>query len=503
MKTPSDDLHLIIHSLTAREKAYISHKLRINGGDAYNLKLFKMVNRQREFDEEKLSGKFKLVIGKKKFIDTKNRLRYTILNLLEGYHSDANANFKLQSYLRQAELLQNKGLYKVASQLLHKAKNLAVEQEKFEYLMLINRMIVFGYRMSRDLEKLEDHIQNKEYKMQDEIIDNIRNEEEYRRLMIRTELLLSKGHLRVREKSDKKNLKDLRLSSFLVDPVNAKTILGKLYYYYILASIATLQGKNKEALNIKIKWFTYLKRNLSGWEVFNKEYLTTLNNISASETSSGRIETFTHAKDFISSLPSKKRTELERIQIHHLSNIITRIPPKVAIGLFKENSLVIEHSIDDNTMILFYINMSIVYFQTNDFHNAIRLLNKIINYKGKERKNDIQLLARIYCAIGHYELGNFDLLPSLLKSYRKWIIKNNDRLVVEVDIISMFMKIPIGHVIKEEKVRFFTEMRELLNNRTKQKGSVISADSLFNCWIESKIHNRPFAEVLREKVKNS
>src|SRR5574337_75071 len=123
------------------------------------LKLFKMVNRQREFDEEKLSGKFKLVIGKKKFIDTKNRLRYTILNLLEGYHSDANANFKLQSYLRQAELLQNKGLYKVASQLLHKAKNLAVEQEKFEYLMLINRMIVFGYRMSRDLEKLEDHIQ--------------------------------------------------------------------------------------------------------------------------------------------------------------------------------------------------------------------------------------------------------------------------------------------------------------------------------------------------------
>lgn len=130
-------------------------------------------------------------------------------------------------------------------------------------------------------------------------------------------------------------------------------------------------------------------------------------------------------------------------------------------------------------------------------------MNKIVNYKGKERKNDIQILARIYCAIGHYELGNFDLLPSLLRSCRKWIIKNNPQSVLEVDIISMFMKIPIGHDSKKEKVRVFTEMKDILNNKTKQKGSVISADSLFNCWLYSKIQNRPFAEILREKADNS
>lgn len=503
MKTSSSDLYSLVHSLTTREKSFIVTKLRHNRDDSYKLKLFSLVNKQKDYNDNKLYIKLRNELTVKKFIDVKNRLSYTILSLLENYHANDKVNYILQSSLRQAEILQSKDLYKIADKILRKARKLAMEQEKFEYLMLINRMMVFGYRMSRDLEKLEDYINNKEYKVQDEIIESIRNEEEYRRLMIRTELLLSKGHFIALEKSDKKDVKDLRSSIFLVHPANAKTILGKLYYYYILASIATLQGKNKAALNIKIKWFAYLKRNLSGWEVFNKEYLTTLNNISASETSSDRIEKYTHAKDFISSLPSKKRTELERIQIHHLSNIITRIPPKEAIGLFKESSPVIEHSIDDNTRILFYINISIVYFQTNDFHNAIRLLNKIINYKGKERRNDIQLLARIYCAIGHYELGNFDLFPSLLRAYRKWIIKNNPHSAVEVDVITMLMKIPIGHDIKDEKVRFFTEMKGLLNNRTKQKGSVISDDSLFNIWLESKIHNRPFAEMLREKVENS
>ncbi|MBI2270998.1 MAG: hypothetical protein HYU69_11695 [Bacteroidetes bacterium] len=503
MKTSSSDLHSLVHSLTTREKSFIVTKLRHNRDDSYKLKLFSLVNKQKTFNENKLYVKLRSELTPKKFIDVKNRLSYTILSLLENYHAQDKVNYILQSSLRQAEILQSKELYKMAGKILHKAQKLAMEQEKFEYLMLIRRMIVFGYRMNRDLEKLEDHIHNKEYKRQDEIIENIRNEEEYRRLMIRTELLLSKGHSIVHYRSTKRDLETLAASGYLTDPVNAKTILGKLYFHYVLASIATLQGKGKKALATRMAWLNYLKNKATGWEVFNKEYLTTLANISASGIAGKGMELYKRANKFFFAIPSKKRAGLEMIQIHHLSNIISNVQPIEAVELYKDAISIIEKKIDHSTRILFYINMTMVFCQISDFHSAIRLLNKIINYKGMERKNDVQILARIFCLICHYELENYDLLLSLHNSFFRWMIRNHPLFKVEIEIISMFKKIPLKSESKEQKKQFFVDMLNVLKNQASGKPGLIGSDKFFNIWHESKIEDRPFAEVLKEKAKNS
>lgn len=498
MKTASNELHTLIHSLTTREKAYISHRLRMNGGNSFNLQLFSGISKQAVFNEDKLFKKFRPALNKKKYIDTKNRLSYTILSLLENYHSDANANFKLQSLLRQAELLQSKGIYKTALQLLKKAQKLAVEQEKFEYLLMINRMMVFGYRMSGNIKQLDKFVSNKDYKEQDAIIEKIQNEDEYRRLIIRAELLLSEGQGQVADKARNMQLKMISNSKYLADPGSAKTILGKLYYYYVLGSVESMSGNINSSLNVKNKWLSYLKSNLKEWEVFNKEYLTTLANISALVPSSQKLHLYYRSKEFYSKIPSAKKAGLDIILLHHLSNIIADIPPEAAIALYNQDGLLIEKKGKESLTLLYYINMSIVFIRVSDFHSSIKLLNKIINYKGRERMNDIQLVARVFTLVCHYELENYELLSSLAGSYQRWIRKNILKIRPVTEIILMFKKNPLKGDGPEQKNKFFSGLKLILQANKNERSGTLGEDELFNFWVESKIQNRPLEDVIMD-----
>ena len=72
--------------------------------------------------------------------------------------------------------------------------------------------------------------------------------------------------------------------------------------------------------------------------------------------------------------------------------------------------------------IIFYFNITLLYFLAEKNHTALDWLNRIIALKTDSRK-DIQNFSRILLLILHYELKNHILLESFIRSTRRHLYK--------------------------------------------------------------------------------
>ena len=85
MKTTSNFIHQLIHSLTKNEKGYFVKLLKVHGGDPMNKKyflLFSAIDKQLTYNESALTNQFKAEPFIKQFSVAKNYLIQIILKSL-------------------------------------------------------------------------------------------------------------------------------------------------------------------------------------------------------------------------------------------------------------------------------------------------------------------------------------------------------------------------------------------------------------------------------------
>ncbi|MBI2271739.1 MAG: hypothetical protein HYU69_15470 [Bacteroidetes bacterium] len=503
MKTASSDLYLIIHSLSAPEKAYIIRNLRKNRQDSHYLKLFALINKQAEFDENSLLNQVKTFLPKKKFIHVKNRMNEVVLNKLENYHSGSSVNFIIQSYIKRAELFQSRNEIGLALKFLEKAKKLAIEQEKFEYYLLIHGMILSGYRITSDVIKLREYL-NTSYKEHGTILEKIRHNEIYKKLAAEADLLGMRSGNIVNNAKDLKKLKGILNSGHLKKYEQTRTISAALNFLYIQSVAAKLLKQNDKALQYQKRWLIYLRKHLTHWEKYPEQYLYTLSNICGMESDQEkRLHLYDQAKEFIELLPPKDRNRLFPIIISNFVNLVGNVSPTKAIELFNEiKGEVKKYSASDTVRLVLYLNMSINYFIVSDLRSMLKCLIYVIQYKG-EHRIDAQLLGRFYFLICHFELKNYELIPYLINSYQKWIAKHCPTYKIELETLLYFKKtLTIFNNMKQQK-EFFIQMKNDLGKIPEQNSSLINKDNFFLFWLDSKIENKLFIEIMKNKKKKS
>jgi tetratricopeptide (TPR) repeat protein len=106
-------------------------------------------------------------------------------------------------------------------------------------------------------------------------------------------------------------------------------------------------------------------------------------------------------------------------------------------------------------------NSAIFFFENGDFHDALRWLNRILQNSKIDSREFLHSYSRIVQLILHYELGNFELLNSLLKStYR---VLHNKKQINEFErlILDSMKKLIKGGGAKAEKI-VFKELKEEL-----------------------------------------
>ena len=100
---PSQELFHLIKSLTKSEKRFFKLSSALQSGEKNYLKIFDVIDRQTEYDEQKVKDYFKSEIFIKHFPSEKNHLYKLILKSLRSYHADNSVSSQLKQEIKNIE----------------------------------------------------------------------------------------------------------------------------------------------------------------------------------------------------------------------------------------------------------------------------------------------------------------------------------------------------------------------------------------------------------------
>lgn len=513
MKT-SDHLFQLIKSLSKNEKGYFKKHISKGtmGQDNNYMKLFEAMDRQKEYDEREIKMIFAGETFIKQLSTIKNYLYHLILKALNVYHSEISVETKLMEWLKQAEILFKRGLYEQCEKILSKAKKTAYRYERYIQLLDIIRweyrlLITVGYAGVSGNDPVA--LQNEEQRLLEKI-DCIAG---YKWLALRMFMLL-------RKRGTARNPDEIEeFAVFKNHPLFSAEESGLPYYARI--SYYFVKGFYYDAIDDRTNCYKYLLAQVDFLEShldFITEdppsYAAALNNL---------VITCILLKKYDVALAclQKQRAIAEMPGVRISKQLQARLFANSYLnelnickftGNFKDGFSLIKEieaglTLFGNTIhkegeMVLYDNVSQICFGYGDYNEALMWMNKILNDNEVHIREDILCSARIFNLIIHYELGNEDLLEYLVKSTYRFLYKRKRLYKFETDILNFIRKKLPEIDTQKQLIGAFKGLKEELVEIIKdpfEKKALEYFD--FISWLESKIENRPFAEIVREKAK--
>lgn len=176
-------------------------------------------------------------------------------------------------------------------------------------------------------------------------------------------------------------------------------------------------------------------------------------------------------------------------------------------GTFKEGLAVIPHIeeklreyglyIDPHRVLVFNYKIASIYFGSGDYSKSIDYLHRIIT-DSADLRIDLQCYARLLHLMAHYEMGNDEIIESLMKSVYRFMSKMKNLTVVEEEMFR-FVRNSFSltsRQLKPELEKFLDKIKHLEKNRFETRSfaylDVIS-------WVEGKVYNKSMSYIIHEK----
>ncbi len=154
--------------------------------------------------------------------------------------------------------------------------------------------------------------------------------------------------------------------------------------------------------------------------------------------------------------------------------------------------------IDEHYRMLFAYKIACLYFGNGEYRKCIGYLHSIISLPNPQFRRDLQVFARILHLIASYEAGDDYSLEYQIRSVYSFVVKINDMHSVQHEIITFLKRIPHTYAsdFKGELTRLYEHLKPLEQHPYERRPffylDIIS-------WLESKILDRPIAEIIRRK----
>ncbi|MCB2195565.1 MAG: hypothetical protein KQH79_06880 [Bacteroidetes bacterium] len=504
-----DTLFQLIKSLTKAEKRYFKvHVTKQKAGEETKfLKLFDLIDKQKEYNESKILEKEKS-IKSQQLSNLKAHLYKQILQNLRNLNSDEDIDLKIHELIDYATILYNKCLYDQCVKMIEKAKLMAEKYDKNSLILEITefeKRLVTKYIRSNIEDKVTQLI-----KASDRINEKINNINTFSNLTIKLySFYLKIGFLR--------NHKDFELvNSFLYStlPVFQEDKLSfdeKMYLYNSFVGYYFFIQDFDRGYEYAKKWVNLFEENQDYIVPKIEMYIKAINNLLVSQSKMHKYDEFkvtVQKLTEVENLPDLKLTENIRLLLFKYTST-HRINRYFMLGEFTEGSNIIpeiaksleefEHLLDTNYIIIFYYKFACMYFGDANYQQVVFWLNKIINMKDVDLRSDIHSFARILNLISHYELGNIDLVDYYIRSTYRFLIKKNDLHQFQKIIMKFLRK--LSSITRDQLIDAFKDLREQLlplNDKFYERRPFIYFDII--SWLESKIENRTVQEIIKEKA---
>lgn len=505
--TPSNYLFDLIKSMSKGEKMFFKKfsRLHVLGSGNDYLLLFSAIEKQKHYDEKKIIEQLKKHNFIRHFAVMKNYLYSRLMDALEIYYRNVSIHAKVRRNIHRAELLQKKGLYEQAYKALKKTKKVASEAELFPALMEIQtlwepRIYVEEYDLNK-LESIHNDITRYSLLLRDIAINH------------QTGFKMVNLYYKYQHSGDKKFLKEAEkfiTNPYFIEASKTKTFTGrnsaceaKFFYYYAKGNLNTAYKEAEAALKLYESNTEQIKSKPKG-------YITWLNNLFAISMEQEKYMQANSHLEKLKAMDYPIKTFSEKARFFYLTNscilhylcrtgkaseLEKRIPP--ILHDMKEYN----NELNDAEKIELQNNIAIAYYCTGNLKQCISILNILRNEFNLSVIPEVQDFVNFFYIITHYDVGNTEMLPHLILSYHRYLNKKKERGKAELIILNLLRtisKIDSEKKLKSELSEFKYRIKHLQQNMLNRY-----AFKFFDLlsWIESKIENRSFAEVVREKAK--
>ena len=508
----SDTLFQLVHSLEKAEKRHFKLYIKRSSSkeDLKIIRLFDALDKLTDYDE-KLLLKTLSDITRPQLSNLKTHLYKQLLASLRLLKTNENIDLKLSEHLDNARLLYNKGLKIQSLHILEKAKELAKANQKMNFLVQV-------ISLEKKIETL--HITRSTLEKTQLIAEealNISGHIDRVTRLSNLALLLYRWYVKnghARNVEDEKGIREFFKNSL---PGDADAIHGfyeKLYLYQSYCWYGFIRQDFFMYYRYSQKWIDLFAEDSIMIAVETGHYIKGMHNLLNAHFD---LRNFKKFKITLQQFEEFSKTAVANQHDNfrtHTSIYINsaKINQFLMQGDFREGLTIIpaienklkEYSlfVDSHRIVVFNYKFASLYFGAGEYNTAIDYLHKIINDNHPGLRNDLQCYARLMHLLCHYEIGNEEILDSLIKSVYRFMAKMKNLTIVEEAIFSFLrhsFKVKTK-LLKPELEDFLKKIKHLEKNRFETRSfaylDVIS-------WAESKVYERPMEEIIHAKYIKS
>ncbi len=508
MSIQSDHLFNLIKTLTKSEKRNFKLYVNRTGGkeNAKFIQLFDLLDKQKEYEEDQICKKIPS-IKKVQVSNLKRHLYRQLLISLRLIHIQRNIDIEIREQLDFAKILYNKGLYLQSLKLLDRIKGIAIEhhQDSLHLEVITFEKYIESAYITRSMATRADKL-SAESELRNKIIGT---SSQLSNLALRLYgLYIKTGHIRSQKDAYivweffKSNLPDI--------DINKLTFYEKLHWYQCHVWYNYILQDFLKCFSNGLRWVELFHEYPKMVHVDPSLYLRGYNNLLAALFYTNDHNKFQkYLGDF------KKITEKLHGDLNTNGKMLCfqyfethRINGHFIEGTFKEGAKYIpeiekgleefKYHMDQHRVLVFYYKMACLYFGSNKKEETLDYLNKIINFKAGNLREDIQCFARLLQLICHYELGNIDLLEYIIKSVYRFLAKMEDLNMVQTEVLKFLRK--ALYLNDHELKKAFLILKNklvILSEHPYEKRSFLYLDII--SWLESKLTNKHIGDIIREK----
>lgn len=508
----SDTLFQLVHSLEKSEKRHFKLYIKRSSSkeDLKIVRLFDALDKLTEYDEKQLMKSLK-GFTKPQLSNLKTHLYKQLLASLRLLKTNENIDLKLSEQLDNARLLYNKGLKLHSLQILERAKEMARSNQKMNFLVQVislEKKIETLHITRSTLEKTERLAQ--EALAASEHIDRVTKLSNLALLLYRW--YVKNGHARNEE--DEKDIKEFFKNS-LPDDVNTITdFYEKLYLYQSYSWYAFIRQDFFMYYRYSQKWIDLYDEDKVMLTVETGHYVKGMHNLLNAHFDLRNFKKFkTTLREFEEFSKTDTANRHDNFRTHTFIYINgAKINQYLMEGNFRKGLEIVpeielklnEYSlfVDSHRILVFNYKFASLYFGADRYSIAIDYLNKIINDNQQGLRTDLQCYARLMHLLCHYEMGNHEILDSLIKSVYRFMSRMKNLTVVEEAIFNFLRHSSKlnARKLNPELELFLNKIKHLEKNRFETR-SFAYLDII--SWIESKVHNKPMEEIIHAKYLKS
>ncbi|MBI4931379.1 MAG: hypothetical protein HY841_11490 [Bacteroidetes bacterium] len=497
---PSKDLFELIKSLDKGERIHFNKYANLHSSVNKNyLHLFTAIDRQKEYDESKLQSGLKNHSFAKYFPVAKNYLHARLMDALANFHSDMSPHARIRTLIQQIELLQKKGLYAQSKKLIRKAKKVAYEEEIYHALLeIISSWELNIYIEKYDLayaERMHHEIKEVLLRTNESFICN------YTFLKI---LNLYYHYFRTRNNKYVKEAETAIRNLEFIKAENTNTFKGKqraleanMFFWYLKGNLDKVSGFAQKGIEHNFTHPLGMKKDC-------KPYFILLNNFFVITMERKKHDEANLVLKKFESVSHFAKTHSQKGALYYTYNncclyyfretgnlqTMEKQLPEILkdIDTYKKDI-----NLHDRAILL--ANVAISNFYLGNYKKCVFFFNKLKTEYDLSKHPELQYGYYLLTLIAHYESKNYDVLPYSLQAFYRFLKKKEKINNMEKYIISLCRKLVKTNSDKETLMEF-KKFKEFLSH-TKDTHIYKFFDII--SWLESKIVNRPFADVVREK----